>query len=388
MHKICGIMTQPFGIKAFMLENLKYVAKSGKFESYFICREYDDFTTQELSGLTYIPVKMDRGNVSPLEVIKCIIRLYKIFKTQKFDIIQYASSNAGLYASIAGYLARVPVRIYCQWGISYTDFTGIKKFFYKLITKTTCFFSTDIQPDSFANLHFAISEKLYPRQKGSVIHKGSASGVNTHRFNLNNKEEWKSMIYNETGLTHDNTIFGFVGRLTPEKGINELFEAFFEIADANTRLLIVGPLYDEQRLDQNLLAKAKNDKRIVFVGEKSETAPYYSVMKFLVLPSYREGFGSVTLEAAAMRVPIICSNIKGPTDFVKDGINGILCEVKSVESLKMAMKKGMNISDMEYRQLSTNAYEIVKRDFDSDKFHEYFKENRINLLLKHNATNM
>lgn len=162
--KIAGVATKAQGIKWFMLDNLRYAAKNG-FESYIICELSDMFDGENLAGITYLPQKMSRGNVSPLEVIKSVRMLYKVFKKEKFDIVQYTSSNAALYGSIASWLARVPVRIYCQWGISYTDYTGIKKWFYKTMVKATCLFSTRVQPDSFSNLEFAIAENLYSRKK-------------------------------------------------------------------------------------------------------------------------------------------------------------------------------------------------------------------------------
>ena len=151
-----------------MLENLKYAASKG-WESYAISQPTEMFTEDILGSVKYIPVDIKWGNVSPWEVFKTIWHLYKIFRREKFGVIQYATSNAALYACIAGWMARVPVRIYCQWGISYTDFTGIKLWFYKTAEKVTCLFSTSVQPDSKANLKFSLEEGLYSEKKGSVL---------------------------------------------------------------------------------------------------------------------------------------------------------------------------------------------------------------------------
>lgn len=378
--RICGIITKAFGIKAFMLDNLRYVSENGPFDSYFICERTDEFTADELRSLTYLPIDMSRGNVSPMEVVRCTYRLYKIFRRYKFDIIQFASSNAGLYASIAGWLARIPIRIYCQWGISYTDYTGFRQWVYKLISKMTCLFATHVQPDSFANLKFAISEGLYKAEKGSVIGKGSATGVDMTRYDLSKVDEWRSAIRSQYNIPADSKVFGFVGRLVPEKGINELFEAFLDIADPDVRLLMVGPNYETDRLDQSLWKRAHHDARIIFCGSQPNTAPYYSAMDFLVLPSYREGFGSVVLEAGALKVPTICSDIKGPTDYVKDMTTGLLCEPMSAKSLHNVMSRALKMTPAEYDSLATNAYRVVKRDYDAAVFREFYLSNRMKLL--------
>jgi len=382
--KICGIITKAFGVRAFMLENLKYLTENGNFKSSFICERYEGFTEEELFGLKYIPIDMNRGNVSIGEVLRCIKTMYKIFVKERFDIIQFASSNAGLYASIAGFMARVPVRVYCQWGISYTDYSGLKRIFYKFAEKITCVFATNVQPDSKANLKFAIEEGLYSAKKGNVIHEGSANGVNLHKYNLDKKTEWRNQIREELNISEDKRVFGFVGRLVPEKGINELFEAFMATAREDDSLLVVGPEYEVDRLDQDLYKKAKTNNRIIFVGEKRDTAPYYSAMDFLVLPSYREGFGSVILEAAALKVPVICSNIKGPTDLVKDGYNGIICDVQSPESLKSAFKRVQNLTSKSILILADNAYKEVREKFDADIFRKYYLKDRLELLEHHN----
>ncbi len=373
-------MTKVFGIRAFMLDNLKYLASHGDFDSSFICERYDGFSSDELSSLSYIPMDMNRGNVSILEVFRCIKTMYLIFRREKFDIIQYASSNAGLYASIAGFLARVPVRVYCQWGISYTDYTGYKKVFYKLAEWITCYFATNVQPDSNANLKFAIEEGLYASKKGSVIHCGSANGVDLHRFNINKKPVWRQQIRSSLGIKDDKFVFGFVGRLVPEKGINELLEAFISTAHEKDLLLIVGPEYDVDRLNQELYQQAKSNEKIIFVGEKRETAPYYSAMDILVLPSYREGFGSVVLEAGALKIPTICSNIKGPTDLIIDDYNGIICEVQSTDSLKSAFERVHGMTRKKILELSENAYCEVKNKYDADIFREYYLKDRLDLL--------
>ncbi len=377
-YKFCGIVVKAFAIRAFMLDNLKYVHDKG-FESAFVC-EPDNFTAEELGDVKYHPIKMGRGYVSPFEIIRVTYQLTKLFRRERFDIIQYSSSNAGLYAAVAGWLARVPVRVFCMWGLTFTDEKGMSRLFHKYLDKVICMFSTSVQPDSYANLKVAIDEKLIKPEKGCVIHKGSATGVDLDKFNIAHKEEWRKEVREQYNIPVDARVIGFVGRLVPEKGINELFEAFNRIDIPNTYLLVVGPYYNVEALNQELYKQAQANKQVVFVGPVLNTAKFYAAMDFLTLPSYREGFGSVVIEAAGLGVPTICSNIKGPTDFIKDNNNGILCEVKSAESLYQAINRALSLTQEEYTILCNNAYDSVKRDYDAKIFKTYFLKNRLELV--------
>lgn len=383
-YKICGIVTKAFAIRAFMLDNLKYVHNNG-FESSFVC-EPEDFSKEELDNIKYHPITMKRGYVSPFEIIRVIYQLMKLFKKEQYDIIQYSSSNAGLYAAVAGWLANVPIRIFCMWGLTFTDSKGWNRLFYKYLDKIICLMSTSVQPDSYANLKVAISEKLISHQKGSVIHKGSATGVDLEKFDIRNKDIWRKEIRDQYKIPQDAIVIGFVGRLVPEKGLNELFEAFKRVDKDNVYLLLVGPYYNISGLDQQLYEWAQKNERVIFVGPVLNPAKFYAAMDFFTLPSYREGFGSVVIEAAAMGLPTICTNIKGPTDFLKDNYNGLLCEVRSSESLYNTIIKALSLSMAEYKMMSENAYFSVKSDYDAKVFKKYFLENRLSLIRKFEST--
>ena len=249
MKKICGLTTLPITIKSFMLGNLNYMADNG-YKAYVISQPGEILQKEHLGKVQFIPLLIKHGNVSPLEVLKTIWTLYKIFKKERFDIIQYATSNAALYASIAGWMARVPVRIYCQWGISYTDFHGVYLWFYKLMEKITCIFSTSVQPDSPSNLKFSIQEGLYKASKGHVLLNGSATGVDLTKYDCSMKKRWNKDIRDMYSVPQDSFVFGFVGRLVPEKGINELLEAFLSINGEKIYLFLVGPV-EKNRLDSD-----------------------------------------------------------------------------------------------------------------------------------------
>ena len=151
------------------------------------------------------------------------------------------------------------------------------------------------------------------------------------------------------------------------------------IRNSDLALMIVGSS-EVERLDQDLYEKSLNTPNIIYVGRVQNTAPYFATFDFLILPSYREGFGMTVLEAAAMGVPSIISNIKGPTDLIRDGYNGIVCEVKSVEGLRNAIITGCKMNSLEYKIMCDHAYQEVVDKFDAVKFKKAFLENRNYLL--------
>lgn len=380
-YKICGISTLPITLKAFMIDILKYADENG-FDCYTISQPADFIGKDLLGNVRHIPVQIMHGNVSPWEVIKTTWQLYRIFRKERFDVIQYATSNAALYSAIAGFFAHVPVRIFCQWGIAYTDYKGLKYWFYKSIEKITCLLSTHVQPDSFANLQFSLEEKLYEKEKGSVLMNGSACGVNMSRYDINKKEQWKKEIRTKYRIPENAILFGFVGRLLVEKGINELLEAFIALNAPNAYLMLVGPNDHPEWLDGDLVSKSMQNKHIFYVGAVNDAEKYHASFDYLVLPSYREGFGLVVIEAAAVATPTIVSNIKGPTDFIKDNVNGFVCDVKSVLSLRNALETALNLEDCEKDRLSRKAYNMAKELYDSDEFKKAFVENRLLLIKK------
>ncbi len=387
--KICGITTRVATARV-MVDGFLFLNENG-YETTIICEEDDHFSDYLKSvGIHYIPVKMSSGNVSIGEVCRCIGTFIRIFKKERFDAIQYASCNASLYACIAGSITKIPVRILCQWGLTYLGFDGVKRKFYKLVEKFTCYLSTNIQPDSHTNLQFAIDEHLLKPSKGNVIWNGSACGLDFNRFDIEKKKEWRNEILGEYNIPLDSKVYGFVGRVVRDKGINELLSSFLMFTQRNATnkiyLLIVGPEDGMSELDGKLLEEVKNNNQIIFTGRRNDINKCYACFDFVVMPSYREGLSMVLLESAAMGVPVISSNINGSTDFVIDGFNGLLCKVKSVESLLTALERSYSLSSDNYSYMSTRTYKKAQEEYDIEKFRQYYLEDR-NRIINGNAQN-
>lgn len=377
--KICFITTTPITIKAFILNMAKYLYEKGNYEIYCICNDEENFSEQIPNYIKYIPVKMKRG--ISITGITAIMRLYKIFKQEQFDIIQYSTPNASMYASIAGKIAKIKVRLYCQWGIRYVGFSGIQRKIFKILEKIVAKNSTWIEPDSYGNLKFSQREKLYSPENSSVVWNGSASGVNLEKFNITNKEKWREEIRSKYNIRNEEIVIGFVGRLDRDKGINELLRAFYLCKNENIRLklLLIGNADKTETIDEKLYKIAKKDENIIFTGNVKDTERYFSAMDIFTLPSYREGFGSVVIEAETMEIPVIVTNIPGPTDAMVEDETGLVIEKANVEELKNAIKK---LADNPFlrNEMGKKGHKFSKENFDENRLFEYILEDRNRLL--------
>ena len=379
MKKICFVTTISMTLKAFVLDTAKYLHENGGYDISFICNDDEQFAAFLPEYIHYYPIPMERG--ISLGGLKAMRAIKKIFKEQKFDIVQYSTPNAACYASLAAWMAKIPVRLYCQWGIAYVGFQGIKRKIFKLEEKMVCKLSTWVEPDSFGNLSFSHKEGLYPENKGSVIWNGSASGVNLKKFDVSHKDEWKEEIRKKYNIPENAKVFVFIGRVTKDKGINELFSAtkklFEEYKDAY--LLMVGPNENSGSVDQELYDWSVNEKRVIYCGFTNEVEKYLSASDVYVLPSYREGFGSAVIEAESMQVPVIISNISGPTDAMQENVTGLVVKKGSAEDLLKAMSQLYKNSDLRAR-LGKNAFEFAVKNFEQKELFRRILEDRNELV--------
>lgn len=380
MPKICGITTKSNTIAAFMLKPFNALAAKG-FECYVISSPDRDsrISEESLGAVKHIAVDIKWGFMTPFQLIKTVYNLYKVFRKERFDIIQYATMNAALCSSIAGWLARVPVRINHLWGLDYLMFKGWKRALYYSSTKLICKLSTHVQPDSKGNLQFGKEIGLFDEKKGGMVYNGSACGLDLKKFDISKREEWRKEIRKEVGLEKYDKVFGFVGILNFDKGIDEMLQAFMELNRPDVALVLVGGLEKTHTLKQDVFEKAKQQPNIYILGRKNNPQKYFASFDFHILSSYAEGFGMVILEAAGVGTPSIITNIKGPTDFIKDNVNGYVCEPHSVDSLLQAIQRALAISPEEYERLAKNAHDMAKNDYDSEVFLEKYVENRIEL---------
>lgn len=369
MKKICFVTTVSITLRSFVVDLAKYLHNTKEFEIWFVCDYDENFKNSLPEYIHYHPISMKRGiSFDGLMVIK---QLKELFKKEKFDLVQYSTPNASLYTSIAAKQAKVPVRLYCQWGILYVGFTGIKRKIFKSIEKIVCRNSTHIEPDNKLNLEFSHNEGLYPKDKGYVIWNGSSCGVNLKKFDISKKEIWRHEIRKKYSIDKDDMVFVFVGRITKDKGINELFAATKKLLEKhnNIKLMVVGNPEATNTVDKDLYNWAENSKDIIFVGYTKEVEKFLGAADVFVLPSYREGLPSSMLQAEAMGLPIIATDIPGIRVAMVDGKMGYLVEKGNEKALFDAMMKIYNndivkkygINSFNFARKKYNQYELFKR---------------------------
>ena len=379
MKKICFITTIYPTFKAFLKNFAEYLYKTEEYDISLIC-DRNSIDKEDLPNFVHFyPVKMKRG-VS-LSAFSAIHKIKKIFKKHEFDIVQYSTPNAAFYASIAAKKSRIPVRLYCQWGIRYMGFKGWKRILFKYLEKKTCDNSTYIEVESHNIRNFSLAEKLYSEDASCVIWNGSASGVDLSKFNINKSEEWRTEIRNQFGLKDTDVVYSFAGRLTADKGVNELLAAFLNVVniDRRAKLMLMGAMENSKSIDSYLMEMAKGTGCVFFTGCIEDIERYYAASDVFVAPSYREGFGLVVIEAEAMGLPAIVSNVPGQIDAIIENQTGLTCNVKDVDSLENAMIELLNNAELRNR-FGLQAAQFAKENFEQGKLFSYLKAHRDELI--------
>lgn len=381
MKKVCLITTISFTMKAFVVEMAKYLHNECGYDVTLICNNDEEFAASLPDYLHYIPVHMSRG--IDYSGFSSVLKFYKVFRKEKFDLIQYSTPNAACYASIASFFARVPIRLYAQWGIRYIGLSGVPRRIFRCVEKLVCTLSTHIRSVSPLNMQFAVDEGLYKKNKAKVVGNGGTIGVDMSSYDISQKENWKKEIREKYHINEDDFVFGFAGRIAADKGCAELLTAFKNIAekDENTKLLVVGPLENDGTIDKSIIDWANNSEKVVFTGriETADMKKYYSAMDILVHPTYREGFGMVIQEAGALAVPVITTKIPGASEVMENGVSCVLVEPKNAGDLQSAMADLLN--DMEKVQaLGKGAYERTKNLYDRPIMLENQKNDYTELL--------
>ncbi len=280
-----------------------------------------------------------RWSMSPLQDLLAVWKMVWFFRRNRFDLVQYCTPKAALLVSLAAFLAGVPQRLYLMWGIYYVAQSGWRRRIFKSMEKLACRLSTHISPDSQSNREFAAREGLFPLSKSSVVGSGSANGIDLRRFDPSALADGRRRIRQEWDIPDGAFVFGSVMRLIRDKGVNELVKAF-DLISRNVEsayLLLVGSQEGSSHLDQETQAILASNTRIRRTGRQADVAPYYTAMDLFVLPTYREGFGVVNLEAAAMCLPVITTDTDGVRESIEPGVTGLLVPVRAVEPLRQAM---------------------------------------------------
>lgn len=294
-------------------------------------------------GVNTHPIRMHR-NIHLLNDIISLIKLYLYFRKHKPLIVHSITPKAGLLSMTAAYFARVPIRIHTFTGLIFPSKTGALQKLLILMDKFLCFFATNIYPEG-EGVKKDLTRYRITNKPLKIIANGNVNGIDINYFDPKLfTNEKKTLFRNNLGINASDFVFIFVGRLVGDKGINELVSAFEKLQKTSSftfqlSLLLVGPL--ESMLDPlkpKTLEEINNNKNITSVGFKADIRPYFSIANVLVFPSYREGFPNVVLQAGAMGLPSIVTNINGCNEIVIEKKNGWIIPVKDQGAILNVMR--------------------------------------------------
>ena len=320
----------------------------------------------ESEKVAVFPLEMTR-KITPLRDVFAVLKLYFFLKKTKPFIVHTHTPKAGIVGMLASKLAGIPHRLHTVAGMPLLEQAGFKRMVLNFVEKLTYSCATKVYPNSFKLRDIIIKNEYCPPTKLKVLANGSSNGIDTSYFDSTHfSEDQKSSLKQELGIKSSDFVFIFVGRIVSDKGINELISAFSEIQEYKTdlKLLLVGPY--EQELDplkEETLNQINTNKSIFSVGYQDEVRPYFAISDCLVFPSYREGFPNVVMQAGAMGLPCIVSDINGCNEIIEDAKNGYIIPVRDKEAVKETLIRILDNKE-EYSKMQQNAREMIVSRFD------------------------
>lgn len=303
--------------------------------------------------------------ISILKDFKSLFSLITFFYKQKPFVVLANSPKASLLSIIAAYLTNVPHRIYYVHGLRYQTTKGFKRKLLMFMERITCLLATEVIAVSYGMKKILLEDRI-TRKDISIIWNGSVNGVDTDFFNRDKVED----IYVKN-ISPNDFVFGFIGRIVKDKGIEELINVFKKIKNIhnNIKLLILGEIELHNSISKSTQEYILTDKDIIYVGRQSDVRPFIKKMNILVLPTHREGFGMVVIEAGAMEVPAIVTNIDGCSETIEDNKTGLLINLKDESDLYSKM-----LSAIENKNLCTtlgkNARERISKMYNQKQLWE------------------
>ncbi|MEN5434780.1 glycosyltransferase family 4 protein [Sphingobacterium faecium] len=317
-------------------------------------------------GIQVIPVEMERG-ISPLKDFRSLIALYRVFKKEKPTIVHSITPKAGLLTMLAGKMAGVPIRIHTFTGLIFPSKSGtLRKILIKM-DQLLCWSATHIYPEGEGVkddlIQFNITNKSL-----NVLANGNVNGLDLNHFSISQiSNSEKANLKAKLDIKEEDFVFIFVGRLVGDKGINEMVQAF-KLLSSDTaksiKLLLLGPLEIEvDPLRADTLHELEINSNIISVGFQKDVRPYFAISDALVFPSYREGFPNVVMQAGAMELPAIVSDINGCNEIIIEAKNGTIIPPKSVAPLQLAMKRMVEDNDY-FTSLKKNARIMIESRYE------------------------
>jgi glycosyltransferase involved in cell wall biosynthesis len=337
--RICRIATIPFSLIHNLGGQLDAIVEAGH-ELDLVCSRGPGFEDlEQRSGVTVHAIEMPRM-ISPIADFVALVRLWSLYRRGNFDIVHSTTPKAGLLSALAGLLAGVPLRLHTFTGQPWATLSGPLRWLARMSDRLVIRLNTQCYADSPSQRDFLIAEGLCRADQVKVLGAGSIAGVDVTKIKQAARRYPAAETKAALSIPAHAAVIAFIGRVTRDKGIVELIKAFERVLRQypDCHLVIVGPLEPERdALPADILKTIHDHPRIRLTGYQPAPEKYLAAADLLCLPSYREGFGNVVIEAAALRVPTVGTSIVGLEDSVVDGETGLLVPPKNEAALADAL---------------------------------------------------
>ena len=339
MNKLIRITTVPISLDKLLEGQLNYMNSYYDITAVSSENEYLTRIGKKENVSTFC-LEMTR-KITPIKDIIAVVKLYSFLKENKPLIVHTHTPKAGIVGMLASKLAGVPHRLHTVAGLPLLEATGFKRKLLDFVEKLTYSCATKVYPNSFGLLEIIKQNNYCSIEKLKVLANGSSNGIDTSFFDPNHFSTTQNNdLKAKLGLTDAHFVFVFVGRIVRDKGINELIAAFDKLnkIHPNCRLLLVGPFeHDLDPVDVETEQIIQTNNAIVSMGYQNDVRPYFAISNALIFPSYREGFPNVVMQAGAMGLPCIVSDINGCNEIIKKGENGLIIPVKDTNAIYNSM---------------------------------------------------
>ena len=366
--KLIRVTTADISLNSLLKGQLKFLNQY--FEVIGVAKDTGVLkVVSEREGIRVVDAPLERP-ISLVKDIKGLWFLYRLFRKEKPWCVHANTPKGSLLAMIAAWFAGVPHRVYTVTGLRYQGAHGVLRKMLKTMERLSCLFATNVIPEGKGVLQCLKRDNI-TKKALQVIHYGNINGKDTEFFSRDNtiqtaslkladkqihlrnlsEKEARSLVRSELGFSNNDFIFVFIGRLVNDKGLGELADAIRKLENENLeiKLLLIGEIDGEDdALAKDKLNYLMQSKNVKYIGVQSDIRPYLMASDVLVFPSYREGFPNVPLEAGALGLPAIVTNINGSNEIIEDGVNGKIIQAPLDNN-------GMRVND-----ITNELYTIMK----------------------------
>ena len=363
--KIIRVTTADISLDSLLRGQLKFLNQY--FEVVGVAKDTGVLKeVSEREGIRVVDAPLERP-ISLVKDIKGLWFLYRLFRKEKPWCVHANTPKGSLLAMIAAWIARVPHRVYTVTGLRYQGAHGMLRTILKTMERLSCLFATNVIPEGQGVLH-ALQEDNITKKPLHVIWNGNINGIDTEYFKSTESFSERK---------NDTFTFVFIGRIVRDKGIHELTEC---IRKLNCNLILVGSFEDGDPVDEDDKKFLLTSEKVKFVGWQIDVRPYLEQADALVFPSYREGFPNVPMQAGAMGLPCIVTNINGCNEIIKDGLNGKIIAAPLKEGTKMMEQSLLNTMQWfidhreEAKRMGNNARPMIQERYEQRYVWKALKE--------------